>query len=424
MAGTTKPTPKATPKPTATAGTTSALDQFAASAGITPEMLAEARARAASSGSSTTTKTPVTETAYPQIYSDTQARSFITKQFQDILNREPSPTELTKYTGLLKAAQQNLKNAAVQKYNVSGSKAVSPTVTGLDEAQWFLDQVQKDKTLNSEYQAVKTQAPEVTKLQADKRIYDKLIAEAGPNLDKINAAKQNTTYGRKLTELESEINDMIMTRGATTDPGKAAEIAKQLVDRGLDLRTEAGKSLVESQLGFGKNKLTVGDKTYDAFTGEAGQNVAALNKVALANGLTLDKVFDSTVLPEVLAAVSKGEPVDTYAKIIRDAAKVAWNVSDNVAKLMDQGVSLDSIYSPYKNTLANTLELDPNSVTLNDLAKFGIVGQPSATSQTPQNLYDFQKALRKDERWQYTQQAHQEVASGIQKVLQDFGFMG
>ena len=91
---------------------------------------------------------------------------------------------------------------------------------------------------------------------------------------------------------------------------------------------------------------------------------------------------------------------------------------------MDQGISLDSIYSPYKNTLADTLELSRNDVTLNDLAKYGIVGQPSAGSQAPQNLYDFSKALRKDDRWQYTQQAQSEVGNLVQKVLKDFGFMG
>ena len=40
------------------------------------------------------------------------------------------------------------------------------------------------------------------------------------------------------------------------------------------------------------------------------------------------------------------------------------------------------------------------------------------------NTYDYQKMLRKDNRWQYTQQANQEVAYATQKVLQDFGFMG
>ena len=160
------------------------------------------------------------------------------------------------------------------------------------------------------------------------------------------------------------------------------------------------------------------------YTGEAGKGVDALNKVALANGLTLDKVFDAATLNDVLAAVNAGEDISTYTKIIRDAAKVAWNVSDNVAKLMDQGVSLDAIYGTYKNAYADTLELDPNSVTLNDLAKSGVIGQQGPNSQAPQNLYDFQRALRKDERWQYTQQARQEVGNATKQILQDFGFMG
>jgi len=40
------------------------------------------------------------------------------------------------------------------------------------------------------------------------------------------------------------------------------------------------------------------------------------------------------------------------------------------------------------------------------------------------NLYDYQKTLRKDDRWQYTQQANSEVARATKQVLQDFGFMG
>ena len=271
--------------------------------------------------------------------------------------------------------------------------------------------------------AFKTQAPEVTKLQADKRIYDKLIAEAGPNLDKINAAKQNTTYGRKLAEYTAEINDQIRSAGATNDPGSAANIAKYILDRGLDLNSESAKSYIDGQLSFGKNKVTTGDKTTEMYTGAAGKGVDALNKVALANGLTLDKVFDAATLNDVISAVNAGEDIGTYTKIIRDAAKVAWNVSDNVAKLMDQGVSLDAIYGTYKNAYADTLELDPNSITLNDLAKAGVIGQSKDTT-VPQNLYDFTKSLRKDDRWQYTKQAHDEVASATQKILQDFGFMG
>lgn len=358
------------------------------------------------------------------IYTPTKAESFLTDQFKTLFNREPTADEIKIWSGKLKKAQEKASASAKTTYKMIDGVRTAVQTTGLDEAQWLKDQVQKDKKLNAEYQAVKTAAPEVTNLAKDKATYDKLIAEAGENLEKINAAKQNTTYGRALRDMTAEITSQAKDAGAQNDPGSIAEIAKYIVDRGLDINSESAKSYIENQFKFGKGKVTTGKTTTEMFTGKAGTNADKLNNIALANGLELNKVFDAATLSDVLSAVNAGEPIDTYAKIIRDAAKVAWNVPDNVAKLMDQGVSLDSIYGTYKRAYADTLELDPNSITLNDLAKAGVIGQQGKDSQAPQNLYDFTKQLRKDNRWQYTQQAHSEVADATKKILQDFGFMG
>jgi hypothetical protein len=40
------------------------------------------------------------------------------------------------------------------------------------------------------------------------------------------------------------------------------------------------------------------------------------------------------------------------------------------------------------------------------------------------SLYDFQRSLRKDPRWQYTDQARQSVSEAALGVLRDFGFTG
>jgi hypothetical protein len=37
-------------------------------------------------------------------------------------------------------------------------------------------------------------------------------------------------------------------------------------------------------------------------------------------------------------------------------------------------------------------------------------------------MYDFEKALRKDYRWQYTDNAKRDVSNVTLKVLRDFGF--
>ena len=397
------------------------------SAGMTDaEIAAYEKSAAGSSGSSSGTSTKTKYAPYGQqvIYSVSKARAFIRDQFRALLNREPTSSELKTWSNKLIDKQKEDASSSVTRYEMVNGVRTAVTTTGLDEAQWLSNQIATDENLKKEFAKVKTQAPAITDLEANKKIYDDLVEAAKGDIGKINEAKQNTAYGRALSEYTAEVNDQILKSGATTDPAKAADIAKYLLDRGLSLDSESAKSYIEAQLEFGKGKKTIAGKTVEGYTGAAGSNVESLNRVALANGLTLDQVFDDVALNEILSAVNAGEDIDTYARMIRDAAKVAWNVPDNVAKLMDQGVSLDSIYGTYKRAYADTLELDPNTVTLKDLASMGVIGQPSKDSQAPQNLYDFQKTLRKDNRWQYTQQANQEVASATQKILQDFGFMG
>jgi len=39
-------------------------------------------------------------------------------------------------------------------------------------------------------------------------------------------------------------------------------------------------------------------------------------------------------------------------------------------------------------------------------------------------VYDFKRAIRKDTRWQYTDNAREEVSNIALNVLRDFGFQG
>ena len=92
---------------------------------------------------------------------------------------------------------------------------------------------------------------------------------------------------------------------------------------------------------------------------------------------------------------------------------------EKIAKLIDQGIDLSTIYAPYKNIMATTLEINPQTIDMNDPTL-----RSAITADTEVPIYEFERQLRKDNRWQYTNQAKQEVASATQKILQDFGFMG
>jgi len=143
---------------------------------------------------------------------------------------------------------------------------------------------------------------------------------------------------------------------------------------------------------------------------------ADLVKTAVANGLDLDKIFASQ-LPNWTNRIENGEDPEIFKQIIRQTAKIG--LPDKVSKLLDQGLDLDAVYAPYRNTMASLLELNPDSISLSDpLLRSAI----QADREMP--IYEFQKALRKDPRWQYTDNARQTVSSGLTQVLKDFGFQG
>jgi hypothetical protein len=69
--------------------------------------------------------------------------------------------------------------------------------------------------------------------------------------------------------------------------------------------------------------------------------------------------------------------------------------------------------------MASVLEVAPDSIGLDDKTLRMAIGPEKEIS-----LYDFQRVLRKDPRWQYTDNARAESSDSVLKVLKDFGFQG
>lgn len=132
---------------------------------------------------------------------------------------------------------------------------------------------------------------------------------------------------------------------------------------------------------------------------------------AKANGLTLgqDQINNFT------KQVQNGTDIKIIQNQIRSIA--ANGMPDNIKKLLNEGVDLSTIYAPYKNIMASTLELNPESIDLKDPTLRLAFGPDKETT-----IYDFEKALRKDYRWQYTDNAKRDVSNVALKVLRDFGF--
>jgi hypothetical protein len=132
---------------------------------------------------------------------------------------------------------------------------------------------------------------------------------------------------------------------------------------------------------------------------------------ARANGVTLNQAQ----LDSFTNRVQDGTDIKAINSEIRGIAGLG--MPEKVQKLLSEGVDLDTIYSPYKNVMASILELNPESIDLKDPTLRSAFGPDKETS-----IYDFEKTLRKDYRWQYTDNAKRDVSNVALKVLRDFGF--
>jgi hypothetical protein len=92
---------------------------------------------------------------------------------------------------------------------------------------------------------------------------------------------------------------------------------------------------------------------------------------------------------------------------------------DYVRGLLNQGYDLQDIYAPYRNQMATVLEVDANTIDLNDPTL-----RSAITDKGDMNIYDFKKLLKQDNRWQYTASAKEEVSNATLGILRDFGFQG
>jgi len=160
----------------------------------------------------------------------------------------------------------------------------------------------------------------------------------------------------------------------------------------------------------------IGGVSAKSAAGVAGTALDDLRATARANGFNLDKDFGNQV-DGWLRDISRGASVDDFKRLIRQQAKLG--LPEKIGSLLDEGLDLANVYAPYRNAMASLLEVTPDSINLDDPLLRSAYGQDKEMS-----VYDFKRAIRKDPRWQYTDNAREEVSNAALGVLRDFGFQG
>jgi hypothetical protein len=242
------------------------------------------------------------------------------------------------------------------------------------------------------------------------------------DLVKSGQAKGTTDYEQKIAQITNNLIKKAREIGSVIDEGQAKLIAEDLYIHNQD----ADDSVVTRRLVSGIRPVAgmIAGKITEDYSGLALQNYQGLQSLAKRNGFKLENILPPGIdgkpatAEDTLKRLALGELDPT--RLAQDVRKLAAvGQPQFVRDLLGQGIDLDQIYSPYRRTMANILELDEGQIDLNDpTLRMGINDKGDV------NLYDYSKALRQDNRWQYTGKAREEVSDAALTVLRNFGFQG
>ena len=266
-------------------------------------------------------------------------------------------------------------------------------------------------------------APALRTRIIDREKYNELRAAGEKDIDK------TTEYGLYITKKKNEVKAKARElAGVTLTEEQAQSVAEKIYNGFLDDDPLAVNALIVPFIGKVSSIVGTGLGTQNvtAYSGQALQAYQTLQSIAKANGFSIKDILPniSTVATggDIEQAVLQGLAAGTIDinRVAQDARVLAGQGQPQyVRNLLNQGYDLENVYAPYKNQMAAVLEINPDQIDLNDPTL-----RSAITDKGDMNLFDFKRALRQDNRWQYTQSARDEVSSGALKVLQDFGFMG
>ena len=172
---------------------------------------------------------------------------------------------------------------------------------------------------------------------------------------------------------------------------------------------------VKTDLQSGKqevNKLAIPE-------GSSGKYFTEFKNFAARNGIMLS---DSAAEDYANKAVAGTLDDNTIYNTIRESAASAF---PQLADKIKAGIDLKTLADPYIQSMSNILEVPYTAIDLFDPKIRGALSYTLPDGKVgTKSIYDFEKELRQDPRWQYTNNARESVSNAALKVLKDFGFQG
>lgn len=257
------------------------------------------------------------------------------------------------------------------------------------------------------------------------QIVNQKITDPGRAANILSQTDWFKTYGVKITQNLAQEKSAPGVFAKQVD-SVYAQLKDRAVAMGMDLTKVDLHSIARQAYVYGLNDSQVTDRLMKSGATYSGGGTTAsalqqLDQIAYANGVTVsDK--DKTIWGNQIIAGDK-TPQD-FEKMLRERSAQTYSVfGDQIRK----GQNLSDLTSAYRDKAASLLEVDPNNIKWDDpLFKDGkafTTTDPKTGQPAVKNLWDFQKDIQADSRWQYTQNAHDTYMNTANGVLKRFGMV-
>lgn len=238
------------------------------------------------------------------------------------------------------------------------------------------------------------------------------------------------TYADSYNRMRTLIAQTAVSQGIALSPDQLG------VEATVDKPHDRTGNLVEWALdqSWGKGLDTTALKTHIAELGKinlalpggsAFNYASELKQYAYDNGLSsLTLAGGNDYYTQAAQSILLGKSdINTWKADILKTTK--QNYSAFSAQL-DAGMTIRSIAAPYINTLANLLEIAPDQVNLGDTTGYGKMVTDALRGTDPANpkpvtLYDFEKIVKANPAWGYTNNARDTVLGGVGGLLKTLG---
>ena len=233
-------------------------------------------------------------------------------------------------------------------------------------------------------------------------------------LNASNIVKQFMGNGIKITAAQAiDYAQQLMQSAIIDSSGKVVRYDQEFLNK-----------IMANSIYFSK-KSTIGGKVVYNMTGKLETVANELYKRAWDYGFpssmsnTRFEGWFETTMKGLIAGTLNAEDIDN------DFQKQAMSMFPGLTNQLSQGQTLRAAADPWINALANTWEVDPNTIDLNDKYLQQALNYTDEKGNVKtMNLYDTKKLGRRSPDSDFTSWAKEEKTGIANTILRDFGFLG